>query len=93
MLKKSKARIELEKDHQFILWLFDSHCIRCGKPTGQIHEITPISHGKNTLQWKNRVTLCPECHNWAHDIGTNKSIPILQIKRREFLIRKFQLDE
>lgn len=97
IFKKSKARELLDKDRDYILWLFDYRCVRCGKPTGVIHEIVPISHGNGTLHWKNRIPLCysiyeNSCHSWAHDIGTNTSIPILQGKRREFLIRKFVLD-
>jgi len=97
-MKKSKAREFLDKDRDFILWLFDNKCVRCGRPAWQIHEIIPISHGKEHLLPKNRVPLCysldgESCHSWAHDIGTKNSIPILQTKRKEFLIRKFQLDE
>lgn len=91
MFKKSPARIALEKDREFILWLFDSRCVRCGLPTGVIHEVIPISHGKSSLVWRNRVPVCTACHEWAHAIGTNKSIPILQAKRKEYLVRRFEL--
>jgi 5-methylcytosine-specific restriction endonuclease McrA len=94
MHQKSKAREYLDKDREFLLWLFDSKCLMCGTPTNVIHEIVPISSGRKALNWKNRVTLCHQkCHQWAHDIGTRNSIPILQEKRKEFLIRKFGLDE
>jgi 5-methylcytosine-specific restriction endonuclease McrA len=89
MFQKSKARIQLERDRDFILWLFDEHCVRCGRPSNIIHEVIPISHGMMSLLPSNRVVLCPNCHTWAHDIGTNKSIPILQAKRHEYLVRKF----
>lgn len=97
-MPKSKAREYLDKDRDFLLWLFDGKCVKCGKPTNIIHEIKPISHGKASLNWKNRVTLCQNfegtgCHDWAHSVGTRNSIPILQEKRKEFLIRKFGLDE
>lgn len=92
-LKLSKAREQLAKDKKFILWLFDNRCVRCGRPTNVIHEIIPISHGKVALNWKNRVTLCQFCHSWAHDIGTNISIQVLQVKRREFITRKFLLND
>ena len=88
---KSKARIELDKDRKFILWLFDSKCVWCGAPTTIIHEIIPISHGKMSLLLKNRVPLCIRCHGIAH-ANTNQSIPILQDKRKQYLYRKF-LDE
>lgn len=97
-MSKSKAREYLDKDRDFILWLYDSKCIICGTPTNVIHEIVPISHGKIALHPNNRVTLCQDmdgrgCHNWAHNVGTYNSIPVLQQKRKEFLIRKFGLDE
>ena len=92
-MSKSKAREYLDKDRNFLLWLFDYKCLMCGRETNVIHEIVPISSGKKALVWKNRVTLCQKDHAWAHDVGTNNSIPILQEKRKEFLIRKFGLDE
>lgn len=93
-MAKSKARQELDKDRDFLLWLFDSQCLICGKPTNVLHEIIPISRGKSSLVWRNRVPLCDLHHiPWAHGIGTNNTIPILQEKRKEFLIRKFGLDE
>ena len=91
MYKKSKARVELDKDREFILWLFDSKCVKCGRPTNIIHEIVPISHGKGALHWTNRVPVCMVCHDWAHSVGTRTSIPILQDIRRKFIVRKFDL--
>lgn len=93
---KSKARKYLAKDRDFILWLFDGRCIRCGRPTNVIHEIIPISHGNSALHWRNRVPLCDypdhnSCHNWAHNVGTDNSIPELQELRRKAIIRKFNL--
>lgn len=91
---KSKARKYLDKDRGLILWLFDGRCVSCGKPTTIIHEIVPISHGKASLRWKNRIPLCHSCprgHDWAHSVGTNISIPILEKKRQDFLIKKFGL--
>jgi 5-methylcytosine-specific restriction endonuclease McrA len=90
-MPKSKARQELDKDRDFILWLFDYKCVKCGAPYAHIHEIIPISHGKIALEWRNRVTLCQRCHSWGHDVGTNRSIPILQEARKLFLIRHFEL--
>ncbi|KKQ34908.1 MAG: hypothetical protein US52_C0042G0004 [candidate division WS6 bacterium GW2011_GWA2_37_6] len=90
-MKKSLARKYLDKDREMILWLFDSRCIRCGKPTNIIHEIKPISHGKLSLHWKNRAPLCMICHDWSHSQGTNNTIPILEEKRKVFLVRKFGL--
>lgn len=92
-MQKSRARVYLEKDREFILWLYDGRCIKCGRPTNIIHEIVPISHGRKALHWKNRVPVCGGCHDWAHSVGTNNSIPILQEKRKVYLIRKFSLYE
>ena len=72
--------------------VFGSRCLRCGKATKTIHEIIPISSGKKALDWKNRIPLCITCHDWSHSVGTKNSIPILQKKRREYIIRKFNLD-
>ena len=92
-MSKSKAREYLDKDRDFIFWLYDSKCLLCGRVTNIIHEIIPISRGKRSLHPKNRIPLCQKDHDWAHSVGTNNSIPILQEKRKEFLIRKFGLDE
>ena len=96
---KSKARQKLDRGRDLILWLFDRRCVRCGRPSTTIHEIVPISHGKNTLMIKNRVILCQisepnrqSCHDWAHNIGTTNSIPILEELRKKYLIRKFGLE-
>ena len=87
-MKKSNARLQLDKDRGFILWLYDSKCVWCGAPTKTVHEIVPISHGKSTLLPKNRVPLCVRCHLLAHE-NTTRSIPILQDKRKQYLYRKF----
>lgn len=92
-LGKSKFRLFLDKDRNYILWIFDNRCIRCGNKADIIHEILPISHGKMSLLTKNRAPLCNLCHSWAHAVGTNISIPVLQGKRKEFLVRKFLLDD
>ena len=91
----SDAREYLEKSREMILKIFDYKCIMCGRPTRVLHEIIPISHGKIALAGKNRVPLCDypypdkRCHEWAHQVGTRNSIPILQEKREEFLRRKW----
>ena len=92
-MSKSKARLAMDKDRDYIFEIFGNNCIRCGQETNIIHEIVPISHGKSSWHWKNRVPICPACHNWAHGIGTRNSIPILQDFRERFLVRKFNLTE
>lgn len=89
--QKSKARQELDKDRKFIFWLFGKNCLMCGKPTNTIHEIIPISGGRTSLHWTNRVPLCVIHHSWAHE-STKVSIPILQEKRLEYLKRKGEVD-
>lgn len=89
MIKKSKAREELDKDRNFIFWLFDHRCIwNCGEYTEIIHEVVPISHGKVALAIKNRVPLCSKHHTLAH-ANMRVSIPFLQERRKQFLVRKF----
>jgi 5-methylcytosine-specific restriction endonuclease McrA len=92
-MTKSKARLELDKDREFLLQLYDNKCIVCGTPTNVLHEIIPVSHGKVALHMNNRVTLCQVHHENAHAEGTRNSIPPLQAMRRLFLMRKFGLDE
>jgi len=84
---KSKARQELDKDRDEILALFHSRCGMCGKPSIVIHEIIPLSHGRVAMSKENRIVLCNTCHDWAHRVGTNISIRILQQKREEYLTR------
>ena len=89
---KSKARQELDKDRDEIFRIFGYKCILCGRPTKSIHEILPTSHGRVALSINNRVPLCDfpwenNHHDWAHRVGTNVSIPILQAKREEYLTR------
>ena len=88
----SKARDTLAKERGYILWLFGGRCVRCGDFALTIHEIIPISHGNSSFRHQNRIPLCAPCHAWAHGIGTNNSILILQKKRLEFLIRHLELD-
>lgn len=89
---KSKARKELEKDKDFILWLFEGKCVNCGSSRETtIHEIVPLSHGKIAMNWRNRIPLCRTCHDWAHSIGTNNSINHLREKRRKYIVQKFNL--
>ena len=88
----SKNREKLRISKGLVLWLFDFRCIICGKPSNEVHEIIPVSHGSRANLIKNRVVICRNHHTWAHNIGTNKSIIILREKRKEFLIRRFDLE-
>jgi len=73
-----------ESDHDRILEIFKSRCVRCGNLTRIVHEIVPRSHGKKSLEPKNRVPLCPTCHDWAHR-NTTESTPYLIEKRKKVL--------
>lgn len=86
---KSPARQILEIDRDYLFWLFNKRCGNCGRPGNAIHEIVPISHGKVSLHYTNRIVLCTACHEWAHNIGTILSIPTLQKARKTAVIRKF----
>jgi 5-methylcytosine-specific restriction endonuclease McrA len=77
-------------DH-FIYWLFHYRCIMCNKPATEINEIIPRGRSKKSvLDWRNRVTLCQECHtgqNGFHHHGvTSDKIKVMQEKRKEYLI-------
>ena len=75
-------------EHDYILSLFNKRCIRCGRKTKIVHEISPRILGKKSMERENRVPLCNECHiNWAHRIGSVKSGEIL----RELRERKLKL--
>lgn len=41
-------------------------CVRCRRSYDVVHEIVPRSNGKDAYRITNRVTLCYECHEWAH---------------------------
>lgn len=58
--------------------MYHERCIRCGKSSRIVHELVPKSkRPKDWWEIDNMVVLCPECHNWAHNIGTTNSKEIL----------------
>ena len=70
----------------FYLWLFKYHCLICGHSGSEIHHIIPRSHGEKSMDWRNRILLCKECHNRIHNDGINKiNIIKLQNKRARVL--------
>ena len=71
----------------FIWWLFRHKCVQCRKPATEINEIIPRGRSKKSiLDWKNRVTLCHECHVEFHHNGvTNAKIEKMQEDRLKFL--------
>lgn len=83
-----KEFVEPVSDDYFIWWLFRSRCVMCHKPASEINEIKPRSRSKKNLyDWKNRVTLCHECHMEYHKKGvTAEKIAEMQAKREQFLM-------
>lgn len=75
-------------DDYFIWWLFRSRCVMCHKPASEINEIKPRSRNKkNVHDWKNRVTICRDCHFEYHKSGvTGAKILDMQEKRNRFLL-------
>ena len=71
---------------QFLVWLFRGRCVICGEPYNVIHEINPRSSGQESMEWRNRITLCNDCHTEIHNKGTGEEqIRELQERRIEFL--------
>jgi 5-methylcytosine-specific restriction endonuclease McrA len=66
------------KSENEILKKFNYRCIRCGRKTLVIHEISPRILGKDSMREENRVPLCNKCHDWAHSLGSIKSGIVLR---------------
>ena len=83
-----KEFVEPNSSDAFIWWLFRHRCVMCHQSASEINEIQPRGRSKkNIFDWKNRVTLCQECHRAFHHHGvTAKKIEEMQQKRTEFLI-------
>jgi len=62
--------------------VFDTYghrCIRCFKPTNEVHEITPRSQDPDWFDLDNMIPLCHNCHlGWAHRIGAQHAAPVLR---------------
>ena len=82
-----KEFVEPVPDDYFIWWLFRNKCVVCHKQAHEINEIIPRSRSKQSvLDWKNRVTMCRECHSDYHKHGVNsKTQAELRTKRYDFL--------
>jgi len=53
---------------EVVLKAFRHKCARCRKPTEVVHEIAFRSiRPKDWWVFENRIPLCRECHEWAHD--------------------------
>lgn len=80
--------VEPSASDAFIWWLFKRRCVVCRKEATEINEIEPRSRSKkNILDWKNRVTICRECHNDFHRHGVNAvAVEKMKKQRRDFLM-------
>lgn len=75
-------------DRDRIISLFNGRCGRCMvAPAVTVHEIIPkgINSKEAAMDEQNRIALCAACHDWAHLVGTNKSIPELIACREKAL--------
>ena len=77
----------MDDNFLLIMDVFGYRCVRCGRSASTIHEMIPRSSGKESMNVNNRVPICRECHQWAHDVGTNKSAPVLERARDRILAR------
>ena len=76
----------LDENREKVWELFRGRCLRCKQKGIAVHEIIPRSQGGTELLgvW-NRCVLCAACHNWAHQVGSSVSIPVLQEVRRRYM--------
>ena len=83
-----KEFIEPTPEDYFIYWLFGYRCLECKRPASEINEILPRGRSKkNILDYRNRVTLCSECHrNFHHNGVTPDKISAMQETRKQFLV-------
>lgn len=85
---EKKEFVEPVPQDYFIWWLFRGLCVMCKHPATEINEIIPRSRSKKSiLDWKNRITICKECHNKYHFDGVNdKTVKVMQDEREKFLL-------
>lgn len=74
---------------QQVLDYFHGRCIVCANAAAVVHEIEPRARGKQSMRFGNRVALCRNCHEWAHNVGANKSAPTLIELRRQVVERYY----
>jgi len=76
--------------HNDVLELFHHRCIKCPRPTEIVHEIVPRSRRPKTwMSPENRVSLCSECHSWAHERGARASAEELTFLREKRLLEYY----
>lgn len=74
-------------DDYFIWWLFRYKCVMCKQSATEINEIIPRGRTKTAIKdWRNRVTLCRNCHTTYHANGvTPEKIAKMQKARVDTL--------
>lgn len=61
---------------------FHGKCVRCHRPAIVLHELDPKSKKINWKEKDNRISLCNDCHEWAHRIGAkNSKVELIEIRR------------
>lgn len=80
--------VEPNASDTFIWWLYKRRCIMCNQLAHEINEINPRSRGKGNINdWRNRVTLCAECHREYHADGvTEIKMARMALQRDKFLV-------
>lgn len=68
-----------------IIEYFKGRCIICNATAVVVHEIEPRARGKKSMRDENRVPLCRDCHDWAHNIGAKASKDALVFGRENRL--------
>lgn len=68
-----------------IIEYFKGRCVICNASAVVVHEIEPRARGKKSMRIENRVALCAECHEWAHQVGADRSRDTLNYARNNRL--------
>jgi len=76
------------KTTQYVLAYFHGRCIVCPASATVVHEIEPRARGETSMRFENRVALCAEHHEWAHNVGANASGPTL-VRLRKLAVARF----
>jgi 5-methylcytosine-specific restriction endonuclease McrA len=86
-----KEFVEPNPSDHFIYWLFKYRCVVCKRPASEINEIVPRGRSKKSiLDWKNRISMCGNCHTgddgFHHNGVTDEKINAMRKARVEYLI-------
>lgn len=68
---------------------FGYKCVHCqSKDAVTLHELVPKSLTKDWRKIENRVPICAECHEWAHEFGTTYSRITLMLEMELHRVRR-----